>query len=115
VASPSPPNLIFSYEDTIRFSGPDGTPCTGLDADVTGYLSYPGFPDLPVATYTGDGFGGDGPGGQRIPVDCEGLVVNADGSFWISDEYGPYVCEYLVVCCIVPCWDDEMHIQIAHA
>ncbi|KAF3025786.1 hypothetical protein E8E14_014563 [Neopestalotiopsis sp. 37M] len=91
VASPSPPNLMFSYEDTIRFSGPDGTPCTGLDADVTGYLSYPGFPDLPVATYTGDGFGGDGPGGQRIPVDCEGLVVNADGSFWISDEYGPYV------------------------
>lgn len=92
--NPSPPNLILSYEDSIRFSGPDGTPCTGLDADVTGHLSYPGFPDLPIATYTGDGFGGDGPGGQRIPVDCEGLVVNADGSFWVSDEYGPYVCEF---------------------
>ncbi|KAK6071331.1 hypothetical protein SCUP515_07942 [Seiridium cupressi] len=91
VAEPSSPNLILTYEDTIRFSDPDGEPCTGLDADVTGHVSYAGFPDLPIATYTGDGFGGEGPGGQRIPVDCEGLVVNSDGSFWISDEYGPYV------------------------
>ncbi|KAH8197282.1 hypothetical protein TruAng_008565 [Truncatella angustata] len=91
VEEPSSPNLIFQYLDTIRFSGPDSTPCTGIDADVTGHLSYPGFPDLPVATYTGDGFGGNGTGGRRIPVDCEGLVVNDDGSFWISDEYGPYV------------------------
>ncbi|KAI0163194.1 3-phytase [Pestalotiopsis sp. NC0098] len=88
---PSAPNLVLSYDDTVRFSGPDGEPCTGLDADVTGHLSYAGFPDLPVATYTGDGFGGDGPGGRRIPVDSEGLVVNADGSFWVSDEYGPYI------------------------
>ncbi|KAI0124925.1 3-phytase [Xylariales sp. AK1849] len=91
VANPSSQNLILTYEDTIQFSGPDATPCTGLDANVTGYLSYPGFPDLPVATYTGDGFGGDGPGGQRVPVDSEGLYVNDDGSFWVSDEYGPYV------------------------
>ncbi|KAK6196757.1 hypothetical protein LQW54_011213 [Pestalotiopsis sp. IQ-011] len=90
-ASPAAPNLVLSYDDTVRFSGPDGEPCTGLDADVTGHLSYPGFPDLPVATYTGDGFGGNGPGGRRIPVDSEGLVVNADGSFWVSDEYGPYI------------------------
>ncbi|KAI1855293.1 hypothetical protein JX265_006564 [Neoarthrinium moseri] len=91
VANPSAPNLYLTYQDTIRFSGPDGTPATGLDADVSGHLSYPGFPDLPVATYTGDGFGGDGPGGKRIPIDCEGLAVNDDGSFWVSDEYGPYV------------------------
>ncbi|KAI0139150.1 esterase-like activity of phytase-domain-containing protein [Hypoxylon sp. NC0597] len=57
----------------------------------SGYLSYTGFPDLPAATYAGDGFGGKGPGGKRIPVDAEGLWVNDDSSFWVSDEYGPYI------------------------
>ncbi|KAI1360953.1 esterase-like activity of phytase-domain-containing protein [Xylaria arbuscula] len=90
-SNPSEPNLEFQYIDTIPFSGPDGTPCTGLDGDATGHLSYPGFPDLPIATYEGDGFGGEGPGGQRVPVDPEGLYVNDDGSFWVSDEYGPYI------------------------
>ncbi|KAI4859158.1 esterase-like activity of phytase-domain-containing protein [Hypoxylon rubiginosum] len=91
VAKPSGSNLYFQYLDTILFSGPDGTPCTGLDGDASGYLSFSGFPDLPVATYTGDGFGGDGPGGKRIPIDAEGLYVNEDSSFWVSDEYGPYI------------------------
>ncbi|KAK8039748.1 hypothetical protein PG993_008159 [Apiospora rasikravindrae] len=91
---PSPPNLQLRYEDSVGFSGPDGAPCTGLDADATGHLSYAGFPDLPVATYTGDGFGGEGPGGRCVAVDCEGLYVNADGSFWVSDEYGPYVYHF---------------------
>ncbi|OTA90465.1 hypothetical protein M434DRAFT_397999 [Hypoxylon sp. CO27-5] len=91
VDNPSGPNLYFEYLDTILFSGPDGTPCTGLDADSTGHLSYAGFPDLPAATYTGDGFGGEGPGGKRIPVDAEGLYANDDSSFWVSDEYGPHI------------------------
>ncbi|KAH9213376.1 esterase-like activity of phytase-domain-containing protein [Leptodontidium sp. 2 PMI_412] len=94
VENPSAKNLIFTYKETIRFYGPDGTPCTGLDGDTTGHLSYPGFPDLPAASYTGDGFGGPGPGGKRIPVDSEGIVLNDDGSFWISDEYGPYVYRF---------------------
>lgn len=47
---------------------------------------------MPVSTYTGDGFGGDGPGGKRITIDAEGLYVNEDSSFWVSDEFGPYVC-----------------------
>lgn len=52
VENPSAKNLIFTYKETIRFYGPDGTPCTGLDGDTTGHLSYPGFPDLPAASYT---------------------------------------------------------------
>ncbi|KAI5861416.1 esterase-like activity of phytase-domain-containing protein [Durotheca rogersii] len=91
VENPSGPNLSFEYLDTIAFTGPDGTPCTGLDADGSGHISFPGFPELPAATYTGDGFGGEGPGGKRISVDAEGLYVNDDGSFWVSDEYGPYI------------------------
>ena len=94
LANPSSPNLQLRYLDTIRFTGPDGTPCTGLDPDVTGSISYPGFPQLPVATFQGDGFGGAGPGGRRIPVDSEGLVLGSDGSFWVSDEYGPYIYKF---------------------
>jgi hypothetical protein len=94
VADPSGNNLFFTYKETILFYGPDGTPTTGLDADGTGHLSYPGFPDLPVATYQGDGFGNPGPEHKRIPIDSEGIFLNTDGSFWISDEYGPYVYRF---------------------
>ncbi|KAL9130750.1 MAG: hypothetical protein Q9217_001146 [Psora testacea] len=94
LANPSGPNLQFIYLDTILLTGPDGTPTTGLDADVTGSITYPGFPILPVATYTGDGFGGTGSGGKRISIDSEGLVLDRDGGFWVSDEYGPYIYKF---------------------
>ncbi|KAF2712392.1 hypothetical protein K504DRAFT_426626 [Pleomassaria siparia CBS 279.74] len=94
VAQPASPNFQIKYLDTILLTGPDGAPTTGLDADVTGYLSYTGFPDLPVATYTGDGFGGVGSGGKRLAVDAEGLVLGDNNSFWISDEYGPYIYHF---------------------
>ncbi|KAK0627871.1 esterase-like activity of phytase-domain-containing protein [Immersiella caudata] len=94
LADPSGPNLLFKYKRTILLSGPDGEPVTGLDPDFTGGLKYPGFPTLPAATYPGDGFGGAGPGGKRISLDAEGLVVDKDGSFWISDEYGPFVYKF---------------------
>lgn len=94
VADPAPPNVAFVYQDTILLTGPDGKPTTGLDADQTGGLQYPGYPILPAATYTGDGFGGDGPGGKRVTLDCEALALADDGGFWISDEYGPYVYKF---------------------
>lgn len=80
--------------DTILLTGPDGTPTTGLDADVLGSITYPGFPILPVATVAGDGFGDPGLGGQRIAIDSEGLALASDGGFWISDEYGPYIYHF---------------------
>ncbi|KAM7197539.1 Esterase-like activity of phytase domain containing protein [Rhypophila sp. PSN 637] len=94
VAKPSGPNLEFDYKNTILLSGPDGKPMTGLDADPTGGLTYPGFPTMPAATYPGDGFGGPGPGDKRLSLDAEGLVVEEDGSFWISDEYGPSLYKF---------------------
>ncbi|KAF9464214.1 esterase-like activity of phytase-domain-containing protein [Collybia nuda] len=30
----------------------------------------------------------------HLTIDAEGLVSNADGSFWISDEYGPYIYRF---------------------
>ncbi|KAK0649984.1 esterase-like activity of phytase-domain-containing protein [Cercophora newfieldiana] len=94
LAKPSGPNLEFAYVRTILLSGPDGEPMTGLDPDFTGGLSYPGFPIMPASTYPGDGFGGPGPGGKRLCLDAEGLVVEDDGSFWISDEYGPLLYKF---------------------
>ncbi|KAF2644787.1 3-phytase [Massarina eburnea CBS 473.64] len=92
--NPASPNFHITYLDTILLTGPDGTPTTGLDADPTGHISFDNFPDLPVATYTGDGFGGNGTGGKRIAIDTEGLVLGDDGSFWLSDEYGPYIYQF---------------------
>ncbi|KAK0631171.1 esterase-like activity of phytase-domain-containing protein [Bombardia bombarda] len=94
VANPSAPNIAFKYKKSILLSGPDGTPMTGLDPDFIGGLSYSGFPLMPAATYPGDGFGGQGPGGKRIALDAEGIVLDDDGGFWISDEYGPSLYKF---------------------
>jgi hypothetical protein len=96
ISNPSAPNLAVTYLDSILLKGPDGELCTGLDASASGKgLTYPGFPVLPTATYTGDGFGGSGNGGQKIAIDAEGLVLDKkDGGFWISDEYGPYIYKF---------------------
>lgn len=90
--APSPPNLKFSYIDTILFKDPKGKPMSGLDP--TTVLTYSGYPALPAAEYTGDGFGGAGNGGTRASLDAEGLVLASKGGFWISDEYGPYVYKF---------------------
>lgn len=94
VASPSPPNLQLQYLDTVLLTDPNGTPTTSIDPDATGNITFPGFPILPVATYPGNGFNGTGPGGKRVPIDGEGLVLNKDGTFWVSDEYGPYIYKF---------------------
>lgn len=91
VEKPGSANLELKYIDSVGFIGPDGNPVTGLDADASGSLILEGFPEFPPATYPGDGFGDPGPGGKRISVDSEGLVLGRDDSFYVSDEYGPYI------------------------
>ena len=72
--------LGLTYKDSILLHEADGTPTTGLDpTDVRKAAN--GFPDLPVAN-------------GRVTLDNEGIVHPADGSFWVSDEYGPYVYHY---------------------
>ena len=39
-----------------------------------------GFPDLPA--------GKSAEGTIKLAIDCEALILNNDGSFFISDEYG---------------------------
>ncbi|KAF2852752.1 hypothetical protein T440DRAFT_553118 [Plenodomus tracheiphilus IPT5] len=92
VANPASPNFKFEVVDTILLTGPDETPLTGLDPTDT--ITYPGFPTLPLAKYTGNGFGQPGSGGSRIPLDTEGLVLGPNSTFYISDEYAATIYHF---------------------
>jgi len=72
--------LTLTYDDSIVLKEASGTPTTGLDPTEVRKAAG-GFPDLPTAN-------------GRLSLDDEGVVRAADGSFWISDEYGPYVYHF---------------------
>lgn len=77
-------NLNLGYEDTTLFFKGD-SPTTGLDADYV-IPASDGFPDLPAGKTDGNG---------TVPaIDQEGLIRLRDGSYWISDEYGPYIYHF---------------------
>lgn len=61
-------------------TGPEVTDVNdSLDADFI-IPAAQGFPDLPA---------GKAPDGTiKLAMDCEGIVFNCDGTFFISDEYG---------------------------
>lgn len=70
--------------DTTLFREADGTVLTGLDPQPrTGVRAATAtLPVLPQA-YNG-----------KVSLDPEGIVHLADGSFFISDEYGPYIYHF---------------------
>ncbi|KAI7659153.1 3-phytase, partial [Hortaea werneckii] len=77
-------NLALDYQDTtLLFKGDQ--PTTGLDADYTIPARH-GFPVLPAGKTSGN---------STVPaLDLEGLVLLRDGSYWISDEYGPCIYHF---------------------
>lgn len=68
----------------ILFKTPAGVPISGRPNPAgygsTGETAY----DLSGAVLTNDEYG----------LDPEGLVAMKDGSFWVSDEYGPHIVHY---------------------
>lgn len=91
------PNLNLFYLDSVRFFGnANGTlPFTGLDPNAKSpYLATSDGTTLPSSIYVGDGFGGNGTGGNRPSLDSEGLVLMPDGSMYVSDEYGDYIYHF---------------------
>lgn len=87
--SPSPTGgtaqnqLALTLADTIKYTESDGTPLTSLDPTGSGSGSRTGIAaSLPQAF------------NNRLSLDAEGMVINPDGSLWISDEYGPYVYKF---------------------
>ncbi|TFK45876.1 hypothetical protein OE88DRAFT_1088639 [Heliocybe sulcata] len=82
--------LQLDYRSTLLYYERNGTRTTGLDSlairpQQDGYpqnvLADPPMP-IPNATY------------NHLCTDAEGLALNADGSWWTSDEYGPYIYRY---------------------
>ncbi|HEY7663191.1 MAG TPA: esterase-like activity of phytase family protein [Xanthobacteraceae bacterium] len=74
-------SIAATLVDTILLTDAEGETLTGLDP--TGIrVAANGLPDLPQAA------------NGRISIDTESLALLPDGSFFIGDEYGPYVYRF---------------------
>jgi hypothetical protein len=71
--------LHLTYKSIVALHSSE--PTTGLDA-VKVITAAGNLPDLPAAA------------NGRLAVDNEGIAFSGDGTFWISDEYGPYIYHY---------------------
>jgi len=82
--------LALTYKSTFLYSERNNVPTTGLDA-LGVRPAKAGFPNDPLADpempIPNSSF-------SRLSLDLEGLVLNKDGTFWISDEYGPYIYRF---------------------
>jgi hypothetical protein len=77
------PSLELTLADTVLLTDTTSKPLTGLDPLVDGVRpAVGGYPPLPQAT-TG-----------AISIDAEAIVQLDDGSFFISDEYGPSIYRF---------------------
>src|ERR1700704_3892600 len=74
-------SVVATLTDTILLTDPAGESLTGLDPDRIRATAN-GFPDLPQAS------------NGRVSIDTESLALLPDGSFFIGDEYGPYVYRF---------------------
>lgn len=75
---------------TIGLATATGTPLTGLPlpAGLTGATGESGF------AINADGSIGTTALIDANGIDSEGLVAHVDGTFWISDEYGPFIAHF---------------------
>ena len=74
--------LGLTLADTTLLTEANGTPLTSLDPSPTTTGTRTGFPALPQAI------------NNRLALDAEGLVLLPDGSFFVCDEYGPYLYRF---------------------
>ncbi|KAJ7669762.1 esterase-like activity of phytase-domain-containing protein [Mycena rosella] len=73
-------NTTLEFErNSVKTSGLDPT---AIRAAMAGAGTNPlADPQMPIAS-TAE---------PHLTVDAEGLIANADGTYWTSDEYGPYI------------------------
>ncbi|KAF7305649.1 Phytase-like domain-containing protein [Mycena chlorophos] len=80
--------LQLTYLNTTLLFERNDSKTSGLDPQVV-RPAQPGFgasnpladPEMPVARKDE----------LHLTLDSEGIIVNPDGTFWLSDEYGPYI------------------------
>ncbi|KAF9556491.1 hypothetical protein CPC08DRAFT_737062 [Agrocybe pediades] len=82
--------LKISYVDTILEFERNHTMTSGLDPTAI-RPAQSGFPGLPLADPQMPIASTKEP---HLVLDVEGIVLNADGTYWISDEYGPYIYRF---------------------
>ena len=75
---------LLTLEQTILLKNAAGQPLNGLPNPANQGSTGETALDLTGATL---GTSADG-------IDSEGLVLAADGTFWISDEYGPHIAHF---------------------
>ncbi|KAF8160004.1 esterase-like activity of phytase-domain-containing protein [Crassisporium funariophilum] len=82
--------LKISYVNTTLEVERNNTKTSGLDPNAirpaqSGFPQIPtSDPQMPIASTSE----------PHLVIDAEGIVNNADGSYWISDEYGPYIYRF---------------------
>ena len=76
-------NVVATVADTFYLTDAAGVAMSGLDPEENGVRKAAnGFPDMPQVR-TG-----------ALALDPEGVVQLADGTLFISDEYGPYIYRF---------------------
>ncbi|GJJ08811.1 hypothetical protein Clacol_003030 [Clathrus columnatus] len=76
--------LALQYKSTLLYTERQHKTTTGLDSLAVRNSELVGLvldPQEPIANKTF----------SHLNLDAEGLVLNSDGTSWVSDEYGPYV------------------------
>jgi hypothetical protein len=75
--------VAATLADTVKLTDAAGQPMTGLDPEAGGVRpAAGGFPDMPQAR------------NGKIALDPEAIASLSDGTFFISDEYGPYIYRF---------------------
>jgi len=77
----APGNVTATLVDTIMLTDADGKQITGLDPERVRAPAN-GFPEMPEAV------------NGLISLDAEAITLNPDGTFFVSDEYGPYIYRF---------------------
>ena len=76
-------SFAATLTDSILLTDAAGRPLTGLDPSTGGIRpAADGFPELPQAA------------NGAVSLDAEAVVPMPDGSFFVSDEYGPYIYRF---------------------
>jgi hypothetical protein len=71
-----------TVEQTIGLTGTDGAPVRGfVNAQANTGEKLVDINDAPLPT-------------SDHGLDTEGLVALTDGTFWVSDEYGPFIVHF---------------------
>jgi Esterase-like activity of phytase/Bacterial Ig domain len=91
------PNATGGYRvvSTITFKRPVGAPAYSVNGTaVTTLTGLPNTFNPTAGIAVSVGGAAITPGTDDFGLDSEGLVALADGTFWVSDEYGPYICHF---------------------